>query len=157
MARVGAVIEQPVSINNKNDMLFGDIAYTTGGGTVQLSPDASAVCTPSAGLVHTGTCQAAKFEGNAGFLHMRLTVKQPNGNRITLTGPGGATMRVDNFTFGPGSGLTDQGQNGANHKFGISIWNWGSYTFYVGGTLHVAANQAPGVYNGTFDVQISYN
>ena len=156
-ARMGATVLEPISIVNDGDLDFGKIAYTTTGGTVVLSPTATATCTTTGGLVHTGNCHAAKFEGNAGFLHLRLTARMQSGNSITLTGPAGATMRVDNFTFGPGPGLSDAGQSGPNHRFNVSFFNFGSYSFYVGGTLKVAANQAPGLYTGSFDVRISYN
>ena len=33
----------------------------------------------------------------------------------------------------------------------------GSFRFYVGGTLHVNPNQAPGRYNGTFQIRVDYN
>ena len=33
----------------------------------------------------------------------------------------------------------------------------GTYTFYVAGTLNVGGNQLPGVYNGTFQIDVSYN
>jgi hypothetical protein len=154
-ARMAATIDTPISIVNGADMDFGKIAYTAAGGTVVLSPGATATCTPSAGLVHIGICQAAKFEGEVSWL-FTLRVQRPNGDRITLTGPAGATMRLDNFTFGAGAGVWDLGPNGANHRFLIVNFD-GSYTFYTGGTLHVAANQAPGVYTGTFEIQLNYN
>lgn len=150
---MGATVLTPVTIVNDADLDFGNIAYTTTGGTVVLSPEASATCTTT--LVHTGNCRAATFEGNAGFFSI-LRVKRPNGGSITLSGPSGATMSVDDFTFGAGPWMQDMGQTGANHRF--RIWNlFGDYTFYVGGTLHVAGNQTPGVYTGTFDIQIAYN
>lgn len=154
-ARMSAHVEQPISIINADDMNFGKIAYTTTGGTVDLSPEASATCTPSAGLIRTGICQAAKFEGDAGFL-ATLRIKRPNGDSIVLSGPAGATMLVDDFAFGAGPGLFDWRINGANTRF--TVFNLdGSYTFYAGGTLHVGANQAPGVYTGSFEIQIAYN
>lgn len=154
-ARMSATVEQPISIINDGDMDFGKIAYTTTGGTVTLSPNASATCATTGGLIRIGNCRAAKFEGDAGFLAV-LRVKRPNGNSIVLSGPAGATMLVDNFTFGAGPGLVDLGANGVNRRFWILNLD-GSYTFYVGGRLTVGASQAPGVYTGTFEIQISYN
>lgn len=154
-ARMSAVIDTPISIINTNDMDFGKIAPRGNAGTVVMTPAASAQCTTSGGLVHSGNCRAATFEGTVRFLFV-LRVQKPNGNRIDLTGPSGARMRLDNFTFGAGPGLLDLGQNGVNHRFWILNAN-GSYTFYAGGTLHVAANQTPGVYTGTFEIQLNYN
>ncbi len=149
-----AIIDVPITVDAA-DMDFGDIIPRTNPGTVLLTAAATAQCTTTGGLLQSGACRAATFEGTARFLS-RLTVRRPNGDRIDLTGPLGAQMRVDNFTFGAGPGLLDGGPSGANHRFWILNFN-GAYTFYVGGTLHVGANQTPGVYTGTFDVQISYN
>jgi spore coat protein U-like protein len=150
-ARMGAVIEQPVIVINTADMDFGQIAYTTSGGTVTLTASASATCTTTGGLIRTGTCRAATFEGDVRFLFL-LQVQPPAGNGIDLDGPDGATMRLDNFTFGPGPGVIAWGAN----RF--LIFNLGgSYTFYTGGTLHVGANQTPGVYRGTFEVVLNYD
>jgi hypothetical protein len=32
-----------------------------------------------------------------------------------------------------------------------------TFSFQIGGTLHVGANQVEGVYNGNFDVILNYN
>jgi hypothetical protein len=150
-AHTTAVIETPVIIVISADMDFGKIAYASAPGTVILSAASSATCTTSGGLLHTGNCQAATFDGKVRFL-FALQVTLPAGNSITLVGPGGATMAVNDFTFRPGPGLLNFGAN----RFLILNLD-GSYTFYAGGTLHVAANQAPGVYNGTFQIQLNYN
>ena len=154
-ARMSATIEQPLSIIDADDMDFGRITPRGTAGTVVLTPAASAQCTVTGGLLHTGNCRAATFEGKGTFLS-QLRAKRPNGNSITLQGPPGATMQLDNFSFGAGSGLLDLGQNGVNHRFMLLSID-GSYAFYVGGTLHVAAAQTPGVYTGTFEIQIAYN
>ena len=46
--------------------------------------------------------------------------------------------------------------NSPNHRFQVNAPD-GSYTFYVGGTLNVGANQFPGIYNGTFQIDVTYN
>jgi hypothetical protein len=38
-----------------------------------------------------------------------------------------------------------------------SLSNQGTATLVVGATLNVEANQAPGLYSGTFDVVVAYN
>ena len=126
-ARMAAQIETPVILTNPDDMNFGNIAPRGNSGTVVMTPSASAQCNTTGGIVHTGKCQAATFEGDISFLFF-LRVQRPNGDRITLNGPGGATMRLDNFTFGAGPGLFDLGQNGANHRFLIFNAD-GTFTF----------------------------
>lgn len=154
-AQMSARIDTPIIIVNSADMDFGKIAYAPTAGTVVMSATASSTCGTTGGLVRTGTCRAAKFEGSVRFL-FNLQVTQPAGNSINLSGPGGATMRLDNFTYGAGPGMLDLGQTGTNHRFWILNLN-GSYSFYMGGTLRVGANQMPGVYNGTFEIQLNYN
>lgn len=154
-ARSTALIEQPITVINTDDMDFGKIAYTATAGTVAMTPAGSATCTATGGLIRTGTCRAARFEGDVRFLFL-LQVQQPVGDSILLTGPGGATMRLDTFTYGAGPGLLDFGQSGVNHRFWVLNFD-GSYSFYMGGTLHVGANQLPGVYSGTFQIQLNYN
>jgi hypothetical protein len=149
-ARMAAVIDTPVIIINSTDMDFGRIVATVPG-TVLMTPALSASCTVTGGLVRTGPCQAAKFDGRVRFL-FPLQITPPSGNAIDLTGPGGATMRLDNFTFRAGPGLLNLGTN----RFLILNLD-GSYSFYTGGTLHVGANQLPGVYNGTFEIMLNYN
>lgn len=138
------------SVASSTTMNFGTIAVTSPG-TVVLTAAASPTCTASAGLTRTGPCTAAMFEGHVRFF-FPLQYTPPAGGAINLTGPGGATMRVDAFTFATGPGLLNLGGN----RFLILNFN-GNYSFYVGGTLHVGANQTPGTYNGTFLITLNYN
>ncbi|HEY6816639.1 MAG TPA: DUF4402 domain-containing protein [Croceibacterium sp.] len=148
-------IVDPSTISNTADLDFGVIAPNAGGGNVLLSPSATAVCTTTGGLVRTGPCKAAVFTGLT-FIGGGLRVMRPSGNSITLTGPSGATMQVNAFTFGGFGTTAYTGNNGANHHFDVTSVD-GSYTFYVGGRLVVGPGQLPGVYTGTFDVRITYN
>jgi hypothetical protein len=154
-ALVGGEILDSATLTNDADMDFGTIVPSASAGTVVMTPSAPATCTTSGGLVHSGACKAAAFSGLA-FFHADLRAQRPNGDRIDLTGPGGATMRLEDFSFGSASPTVSLGANGANHRFRIDATD-GSYTFYVGGTLRVGAVQAPGIYTGTFDIRITYN
>jgi hypothetical protein len=138
------------TVASSTDMNFGTIAVTTAG-TVKVSAAASPTCITTGVLVRTGPCTAATFEGRVRWL-FPLQITPPSGGAINLTGPGGATMVVDNFTFGPGPGLVNWGAN----RFLILNFN-GSYSFYAGATLHVAANQTPGTYSGTFQIMLNYD
>ena len=67
-------------------------------------------------------------------------------------------MTVTAFTLGstaPTLYLGNPG-NSPNHRFQVNAAD-GSYTFYVGGTLNVGANQHPGIYNGSFEIEVNYN
>lgn len=144
-----------ISLQNDADMDFGDIIPSNANGTVVMTPSATPTCTATNGIVRTGPCKAAMFTGTA-FPLADLRVMRPSGNRIDLTGPGGRTMRVNAFTFASTGPTTYLGNTGANHRFRVGATD-GAYTFYVGGTLNVAANQQPGIYNGTFEIRLTYN
>jgi hypothetical protein len=152
-ANTAAVILTPGSIVKTADMDFGSIAVAATGGTVVLSASASAACTPSATLVHSGVCQAAAFAVR-GKKNERLRLKSTDIAPVTLTGPGGATMALDTMSLAvSGMGPVAKGAG----------WDWtitdasGNAEFWVGGTLHVAAAQAPGVYTGVMVVNVTFN
>ena len=122
-----------------------------------MTPSAVATCTASAGLVRSGPCKAAEFSGVA-LSGATLRVRRPDPDSITLACPAGATMTVTNFSFGSTGSTVYQGNpgNSPQHRFRVNAAN-GAYTFYVGGRLNVGANQRPGIYNGTFQINITYN
>lgn len=155
-AQVQAAILTPGSVAKIADMNFGSILQSTSAGTIVMSAQAAATCTPTGTLLRSGTCKAAAFTIR-GKRAEKVRIKENNGGVVTLNGPAGATMTMDTMTIGF-SGMT--ATNGANG------WDFGNYkitdpsgitTFYIGGTLHVGAAQAPGVYNGTLIIQIQFN
>ena len=149
------VILTPGSIINTDEMDFGQIAPSGAAGTVALSASASPTCTPAGGVVHSGNCQAAAF-AIYGRQNWRVRLRQTGA--VVLTGPGGATMTVTNFTLGT-VGMSP-GQGGGN-GWNLGVWNIdtldGTTEIYLGGTLNVGALQAPGVYNGTVLVEAVFN
>jgi hypothetical protein len=155
-AQAQASVLTPGSVAKTADMNFGKIAQSSTAGTVVLAPAAAATCTASGTLVRTGICRAARFS-IYGRKNNKVRIRQNNGGMVTLNGPGGATMFMDNMTVGV-VGMSASG-NGNGWDFG----NWkidtanGVTEFFVGGTLHVGAAQAPGVYNGTLLIQIQFN
>lgn len=150
-----AIVLTAGSIVKLTDMQFGTLIPSGGGGTVVLTPSAAPTCNVPSTLVHSGTCVAADF-AIRGKRNQRVRIRDL-ANTVTLTGPGGATMTMDTITDAV-TGMTATG-NGQGWNFG----NWlitdpsGNAEFWVGGTLHVAANQTPGVYNGTLTIQIQFN
>jgi hypothetical protein len=71
-----------------------------------------------------------------------VNIKVPNKPSVLTRVGGTETMTVTNFTL--------QGQNKR------TLAKQASFTFRVGGTLNVAANQVEGTYVGTFDVTVQY-
>ena len=156
-AQTQVAIQEPGSVLKVADMDFGQIAQANNPGTIVLSPSNAATCTVTGGLVRSGVCQAARFSIR-GRRNNRVRIREINlGGQVTLNGPGGATMMMNNISFAT-TGMTSV--NGAN---GWNFGNWrietqsGITEFWVGGTLNVGAAQAPGVYNGAVVIQIQFN
>jgi hypothetical protein len=150
----GEILDSMV-VNNEADLDFGDLMPGTANGTVVLTPAAVATCTPNNGIVHSGNCRAARFDGDASFLFF-LRVTKPAGNQLTLTGPGGATMLVDNLTYAMTTANLPIGTTATEQRY-LLLTGGGNFTLYVGGRLHVARTQPPGVYNGTFTLSFNYD
>ena len=150
-----ALLQEPISVYAVEDMDFGQIALGGNAGQVLIEPAAAPSCTTTGGLVHSGVCTAAEFSGyNATYSFLR--VRRPAGNQILLTGPGGDTMDVTDLTFASNSTMFELFSNTEYVRF-LVVAADGLYDFYVGGTLNVAADQTPGVYNGTFEVLVNFN
>ena len=144
------------SVENTASMNFGRIAESANPGTILLTPAATASCTVTGGLIHTGACRAARFSV-MGKKNGRFRIRENSGGTVVLTGHGVATMTVTNITFAA-SGMTSV--NGANG------WNLGNYKidansgigqFYLGGTLHVNGSQTPGIYHGVIVIDVQLN
>lgn len=153
-AQAQAGIVRPGTIVRLTDMDFGIIAQPTAPGTVVLTPAAAPACNTTGGLVHTGACQAASYAGDMTFFFL-LRITKPVGGQINLVGPGGATMRLNNFSFGGTTGLFNWGSTAAEQRYLVTSGD-GRFSFHLGGTLQVAANQAPGAYTGTYTLQFNY-
>lgn len=133
-------IYHPVAVRKLQDLEFAYLSVTTAG-TAVINPNTD-VMTTTGGVTHvSGTPYSALFEAvspKKGVVIVRIP-KTP----ITLTRVGGTeTMTVSNWTMSGNSNRTVVAQE--------------PFSFSVGGTLFVNANQAEGEYVGTFDVQIQY-
>ncbi|ANU06991.1 DUF4402 domain-containing protein [Paraurantiacibacter namhicola] len=153
-----AVLVGPASVFVDEDMNFGSIGTLGVGGTSTIDP-ADSSCTLTGDLMQVaGPCRPASFIVT-GRRNMRVRIREQNSGVVTLTGPGGATMLMDNITMD----VTDMtpvagGGNppGTLGRFRITS-NSGSASFRIGGRLTVNPLQTPGVYSGTLNVQVNYN
>ncbi len=155
-ATAQAVVVAPLALVANQVMNFGLVAPGTAAGTVTLNPD-TLVCSTTGPIVRVRACQPAEFTG-MGTRRMRVRIQIPT--TITLAGPGGASMLVDNVTLDTTPDLVFIGGNGnglnnGNRRYEIGPAS-GIFTFRVGGRLNVGANQAGGVYSGTFTVLAQY-
>lgn len=131
----------PAQITKLFDMDFGFVTVTAAG-TAVISSSTDAVTTTGGVLFAGGLPHAAQFEAvspSKTVVHIRLPNK---GATVTRVG-GTETMTIDGWNI-----------NGATTR---NVVAHETFQFKVGGTLHVAANQAEGTYTGTFDVTVDYN
>jgi hypothetical protein len=136
-----ATLVRPVTVVKTKDMDFGALSVTTAG-TAVLEPNADTISATGGVILSGGTPHSAEFLGSAGQTSQVVNIKVPN-QPSTLTRVGGTeTMTVSNFTL--------QGQS----KRALAAAT--SFSFRVGGTLNVGANQAEGTYVGTFTVTVQY-
>lgn len=159
-AQAQAVLVETGSILHVTDLDFGLINSPTTAGTVVIDPTTGA-CSVTGGAISFGGCANAQFVGRS-----VRTVRVQLVNSTNLTGPG-TTMVLDNLTVSSIAGLNFVGHGGSNGKgIGLTQGNGnakyevntagGIFTFAVGGTLHVNANQAPGLYQGTVTITVQF-
>lgn len=143
-----AIVLRPLSFIKVDDLDFGDIIPSNAVGTVTLAPDGSRSRTGGVTLAGGGG-EPARFAG-LGSRNRQVNIALGS-NTIFINGPG-APMRVRTFTIGstPTAILST-----APTRFRITS-ALGNYNFPVGATLEVGANQAPGIYTGTFSITLNY-
>lgn len=152
-----AAIMAPGTVTKLADMDFGQIPQPSVAGSLTMSPNFP-TCTPTAGIIHMGACQPARFavQGRKSWL---VRIRNMEGGTIVLTEPGGATMTVSMLSIGvtdmtpaPGGGSPP----GSLGRYRITS-DSGMAEFRIGGRLNIAANQAPGAYSGTMTIQVLFN
>lgn len=153
-----ATVMEPGSMMLVSNMDFGEIAQPGTAGTVTLTPTATPTCATSSWLIKTGACQPAEW-AVMGRRNWIVRIREMNGGTVVLTGPGGATMTVDDLSIRV---LDMSPVNGGGNPSGMMgryriLEDSGIGRFRIGGTLHVGASQAPGVYDGTLVMQVLFN
>jgi hypothetical protein len=147
-ANAEIAVVRPLSFIKVDDLNFGKIIPSNVAGQVTLTP--AGVRSSTNGIVLVGnTHQPASFAGDGTF-NQRVDISLGS-NTINLTGPG-APMQVNTFVIGstPTAVITT-----TPRRFRITSAT-GIFQFPVGATLNVGANQAPGVYNGTWSITLQY-
>lgn len=139
-----ATVAAPIKLTAVSALQFGTMAQPVTGGTVTVSPTGGYTTTGDLGadiaIAQSTVPAPASFSvsGLPGAIFAASGVSQ-----VTISN-GSAKMTLNQFTI---NGSFSGGQIGAN----------GTVTFYIGGTLTVAAGQAPGNYTGTFPITVTYN
>jgi len=139
-ANANATIIKGISCSKTQDLEFGAIVASVAGGSVVVPPDGSAASyTGVSAYPGSAAPQPAQFDvtGEAGKSY---SVTLPN--FISITNANNASMTVDGFAS----------HSAANN---ILLAN-GTDILKVGAKLQVAANQAAGLYSGSFSVTVAY-
>ena len=139
-ARASADIRSPATVRLLNDLNFGYLSVTAAG-TAVMNPNTDVLTTTGGVVKIGGNPYSAQFESVSpvkGVVIVRLP-KQP----ITVLMVGGTeTMTVNNWTI----------EGSANRNVNSKE----PFSFRVGATLNVGANQVEGIYLGTFTVDVQY-
>ncbi len=149
-AEAQAFLVTPLSFVKQTDLDFGQIIPTNTAGTVTMD-SAGTVATTGGVTQVDGTQIPARFWGYGQF-NQRVLINI-DANTYLLTRDGGTeTMLLDRVTIGsrPPILITTNPR-----RFRIANPD-GYFSFTIAGRLQVAANQAPGVYNGEFTVTLEY-
>lgn len=139
-ARGTARIIAPAAVRKIQDLNFATLAVW-GAGTAVVNPNTDTMTTTGGVTYMSGLAYSALFEAVSPVKNVALIriPRQP----ITITRVGGTeTMTVGNWTL-----------DGTASR---NIVAKEPFSFKVGGTLTVAANQAEGLYVGTFDVEVMF-
>ncbi len=143
------VVVSALSFLNVEELEFGSLLAGTTAGTVVVDP--ASVRTRTGGVTLSGgLVQPARFAGRGAFNQI-VAVSAPTSFTLTRAG-GGGTMTVDTLVIGS----TPTAVLGPTPQTFRIASPTGIFNFPVGGTLRVAANQAPGDYSGTFTVTLNY-
>ena len=145
-----AVLVTPLSFIKDPDLDFGEIVPGDNDGFVTMNT--AGVMTTTGGIIaRTGTSQPATFRGFGTFNQTVLINIDQNSYILTRQG-GTETMVLDLINIGsnPPILITTNPR-----RFRIANPG-GFFAFTIVGRLAVAANQAPGVYEGEFTVTLEY-
>ena len=136
-----AIILKPLTLLKIEDLDFGVLFPAATAGTATLNPVTETVSVTGGLIAGPQPTTAAEFMG-AGTRRAPVILRVPR-DPVTLTRVGGTeTMTVSNFTLdGPQTRLVNP---------------YEAFGFKVGGRLNVGANQADGIYVGTFEVTAQY-
>lgn len=142
-----ATIITPIAISKTTDLNFGVMSVSaTTAGTCVLSTSNGRTATGGVNLSTTGTQSSNAAYTITGQEDATFAITLPGS--ATVTKEVGVTMNIKDFT----ARVQDAGADATTGTL-----TGGTRTMSVGATLEVAAGQATGVYNGSFDVTVAYN
>jgi hypothetical protein len=141
-ASASATVIEPLLMTKTADLAFGKMVAGQSAGTVIIDTDGARTATGGVTLISAGSVQNAAAFDITGYDNAAIAIALPASITIETAG-GDNQMTVDTFT----SSLGDTSTLSAD----------GTATLNVGASLSVAADQAVGLYTGSFDVTVAYN
>ncbi len=143
-ANASANILEIIEITKDADLHFGDIVPSGTAGDVTVAPSSAGTRTANnVTLLTQFTTQAAAAFTVNGEKNAAYYITLPSGD-ITLTeSVSSATMVINTFT-------TDKASNESQ------LNGSGTDSFFVGAKLSVGGTQTAGLYEGSFDVTVTY-
>jgi hypothetical protein len=145
-ASATGTVVTPIAITAASDLVFGSFAPGAGAGSVTVSTS-GARTSVGAFLMSGAPPSAARFN---------ITGEPSTTYSITHSGSATLTSGPNSMALSKFSDL-----NASNATSGVAtagnLGAGGAQSLYVGGTLAVAAGQAPGVYTGTVVATVDYN
>jgi hypothetical protein len=141
----------PGSFFKVDDLNFGTIVAGGTVGTVTVDPAGTRSAT--GGVTLWGNDHhPAQFAGMKPTQANRPVRIRVNTNTIQVTGPGAPmTVRLFRGNTNPGQPFTTTLRN-----YQVQQTSNGAFALFVGATLDVNANQAPGTYTGTWYLTLNY-
>jgi len=149
--RVETSVVEPGSFFKIDDLNFGVVVASNVAGSVTVTPTGARSRT--GGVTLWGNSHhPAQFAGRKPTQANRPVRINLGANTILVTGPG-APMQVRLFraNTNPAQNLTTTPRN-----FQVQQTTSGAFALFVGATLDVNANQAPGIYRGTWTITLNY-
>lgn len=137
-APIEATIIQPAGISETQSLHFGRFVTPESATQVTVNTDGTIASTSA---IHLGQARAGNFAvtGEPGYTVSVILGSPP----FTLT-----ANATDSMT------LSSLSQDWPNNQ--CTLNSQGACTLHVGGTLDVAANQAPGDYSGSYTLEVDY-
>jgi hypothetical protein len=136
------------SLVRTEDLDFGGMIASPAAGTATINPQTGARTLTGGVTDAGGAFRRGEFQGSGA--PNRVVTLAINPSPIVIANGAGQTMTINQLRVSVNGGGPQP--FGPNHTIGPS----GVITFGVGGRLNVAANQAEGVYTGSFSLTMNY-
>ena len=130
-------IAERITIDKKDDLSFGGMLQSGSGGTITVSAEDGTLTSSGVQTLTPSTGSRGRFFVNG---QQNRTYNTTLDSTVTLIGPPTSNSMTASLT------------SDNNGVFGI----FGCDNVFIGGTLDVGVDQAPGLYTGTFNIAMDF-